>query len=863
MLREARLGIARLGATRLGDYRPYVFLSVDGVARRLRIDHLTVRDTEGGIPNTATMRVSGFDPQEGQAVRLGLGALDAAHSIFAGHILKTSRIYEADNVENVAYDLTCISYEWRLNRHKVNARFMSQSATTIATSLIASYAPDFTVANVAAGLPSLEEFTLTNEDLTDALDRLTDRIGGAWYVDESKDLHLFISETLSATAIDDTHRDASQVRWDRDLSPVRTRVVVEGAGVTAAAPAVPGDTALAVDDLLWYDETGGTVTSGPQRITYTGVVAGGAGALIGTTITPTNGPSVTRRAQAGSLGTGDYTWKVTFVTASGETLPSPASIVATFGGAVNPPASAPTVAKLIGGNLSAGAYQWKVAFLDGDGNETLASGASASLTMDSVADPSSAAVASLAGGGTSDKNGLYNYKYTFTNGSVETAPSSLSNDVFPGSGNTAVRLAKSSLSSPPAGWSINIYVKSYEPDSSNVVYRRMAPTSQDATYYYDDNSVASVKTNPAAPSSSTATYRSASLTSIPVSLDANITKRRIYRTAANGSTFKKVADLNDNTTTTYTDTLADASLGSTELGTATSFYTAADLSSIPIGPSGTTQRKIYRTAANGSTYGLQSTIANNTSTTATDTTADGSLGAAPPSSDTSGLTSTAGEVAAGSTSIPVTSTAAFRSAGGWAFIGSMPIRYTGYSGTALTGIPALGQDGSLGTTVKYGVEIVAAPMLVGIPASGAGAILYDIASGDEVNLLVTRDDLAAQSALTELLTASGETPADGVVEEYIQDRRLSSTEATARAQAQLDLVKDPLVSVRYETRDRFTRAGRDVTFTSTVLGLTGTFKIQSVTISDFDGLQRTWPRRQVNASSRRFTFEALLRQGRA
>src|SRR4029079_12447551 len=69
MVREARLGIARLGAPRLGDYRPYVFLSVDGVARRLRIDHLTVRDTEGGIPNTATMRGSGLEPQEGKAGR--------------------------------------------------------------------------------------------------------------------------------------------------------------------------------------------------------------------------------------------------------------------------------------------------------------------------------------------------------------------------------------------------------------------------------------------------------------------------------------------------------------------------------------------------------------------------------------------------------------------------------------------------------------------------------------------------------------------------------------------------------------------------------------------------------------------------
>lgn len=61
------------------------------------------------------------------------------------------------------------------------------------------------------------------------------------------------------------------------------------------------------------------------------------------------------------------------------------------------------------------------------------------------------------------------------------------------------------------------------------------------------------------------------------------------------------------------------------------------LSNIPLGPSGTTARKVYRTVAAGSAYKLQSTIANNTATTLTDNTADASLGAAPPTLDTSNL----------------------------------------------------------------------------------------------------------------------------------------------------------------------------------------------------------------------------------
>jgi hypothetical protein len=56
-----------------------------------------------------------------------------------------------------------------------------------------------------------------------------------------------------------------------------------------------------------------------------------------------------------------------------------------------------------------------------------------------------------------------------------------------------------------------------------------------------------------------------------------------------------------------------------------------DLSGIEIGPTGTTQRKVYRTIAGDTgNHLLVATIADNTTTTYSDTTADGSLGAASP-----------------------------------------------------------------------------------------------------------------------------------------------------------------------------------------------------------------------------------------
>lgn len=84
--------------------------------------------------------------------------------------------------------------------------------------------------------------------------------------------------------------------------------------------------------------------------------------------------------------------------------------------------------------------------------------------------------------------------------------------------------------------------------------------------------------------------------------------------------------------------------GETQAGTPTAAVTVADktvngkveLSAIPLGGSAVTSRKLYRTAAGGSTYLLLDTIADNTTSTYTDNIADSALGAGAPSTNTTG-----------------------------------------------------------------------------------------------------------------------------------------------------------------------------------------------------------------------------------
>jgi hypothetical protein len=175
------------------------------------------------------------------------------------------------------------------------------------------------------------------------------------------------------------------------------------------------------------------------------------------------------------------------------------------------------------------------------------------------------------------------------------------------------------------------------------------------------------------------------LTGLPIG-PGGTTQRKIYRTSVGGAagSEKLLATIADNTTVSYVDAVPDGSLGAvlpasntagiappgaaavataagTTLGvgayryqvtfvnaggettggveftiTTTTSNTNVNLTSIPTGPTGTTQRKIYRTAVGGAagTEKLVTTIADNTTTTFTDNVADASLGVAIPTSNT-------------------------------------------------------------------------------------------------------------------------------------------------------------------------------------------------------------------------------------
>lgn len=332
-----------------------------------------------------------------------------------------------------------------------------------------------------------------------------------------------------------------------------------------------------------------------------------------------------------------------------------------------------------------------------------------------------------------------------------------------------------------------------------------------------------------------------------ITADPKVNSVNIYRTKANGATF--YAETSGSGGWVTVGQVADAALGGAA-GASITAFDAAYLSTVPVSASASvTQRKIYRTAVNGSQLKLLTTIANNTATTFYDNVADAALGANAPTSDTSGLTDNR-QVPAGSTSLTVSDTTPFDAAGGWVAVGSLPVKYTGISGSDLTGVPASG-DGSLSSTVRYGTQVLRYAELTGIPASGAGSIAHTLPQGTDVNIRITRNDTAAQAAVAALEGG------DGIHELVVKDNRLNEASCILRGDAELLVAKDVLVQLAAVSSDPNARAGRMFTVNVAEWGINVSLRIQSAEVRHETGY--AWPQRRLTTTSQRRSLYDVLR----
>jgi hypothetical protein len=873
--------IMRGGASRGGYVSSQVFIAIDGVhvgfgatPHRVLLDTLTITDELDETPNTCGFRLNGLVPAAGAEVVLTLGSKNAATRLYAGFALTVQQLYVGDKPANVQADVRCVDYTWQFGFLTVTKQYRNLSATAVAQLLILTYAAanGFTSGAVDPNLPVLDEITFTNEPLDAVLTRIARRIGGYWFVDYQKVVHLFLEDdpAQAPVPLTPTHKSLRAFQTSADRTQVLTRVYVEGRGSNALAPVAPGETMIplaAVDmfavgpDVFVKVSPQGS-TGGAQHLTYTGVTEGGAGALVGSGTAPSSAP-VGALTSGGAVTVGDHYYLYTWRSASGESLASPPALVTISGTApvgIGPDLSIDPGAGLV----TPGTYRYGSTQITAAGESVVAGDVPAVCTTTTPTPLLPPSVRRNPGYSTNvagaRDNVLFRVSYRSTTGvspavygpsAPYTLPDILSNE--------SMIVTIPPVTTTAGAVYCDLHIQNTSTDNIWRQLRVGMPVPVAPAGGMD--LVMGTETTKPNPAVDTGGFPVARVTVVVKAGGAGVTARRVYRTKQNGTQKYFLREVAGSAQTSFLDTAADSTLV-TLAPTGGVLAQTVTVTGIATGPKGagggpvTTARTLYRTTAGLAAWGTVATIADNTTTTFVDTLADASLGPlGPPVTDTAGLLADGGQVLAGAPTIPVSGTGAFPAAGGWVLAGNNRIHYTGVASAALTGIPTSG-DGSIGTTIPYGQPATLAPLLTGIPTSGAGAITAPIVAGDELYLVVQRDDPARQGTVATMVKSG-----PGVREEWVQDRRLSIAEARNRADATLATRPLEDVTVTYQCRDRRTAAGKTVTVNLPApTNVFGTFKIQSVTINNFRPYPTQYPTYTVTASSRRFNFEDWLRR---
>jgi len=356
-----------------------VLLTLSGVdvTGNARWGSCAIQDVLNAAPNTATLALD-IRPTVGQDVKIGLGSLATSDLLFGGTIQEVGESYQ-DLYQNLIWPVTCTDYTFLINRRRPFGTWVATSATTIAQSLVTNYASGFTSVGVAASLEAVSIVFDGSDDFMTCIGRLATLIGGYCYVDYGKDVHLFLTEVTSApNPIDATHRPLNEpapITFHTDGSQVRNRVYGKGHADPTPCAVLAADTIVPLVSTVMFGTVtaGGTALAGTtsdgaqsQILTYTGVQAGGAGSFVGPGVAPSVKPTL-RGAVGAGFSDGDRTWAYTWVTAAGESLPSPLSVTVTAATVPTPGAiDAVTTGAVVVGGPRAGAIQYALTLVKYD-----------------------------------------------------------------------------------------------------------------------------------------------------------------------------------------------------------------------------------------------------------------------------------------------------------------------------------------------------------------------------------------------------------------------------------------------------------------------------------------------------------------
>lgn len=854
-----------------------------------RYGTLGIHNAFAALPDTGSLvfdqRVNG-----GEGIRIGLGGLDAPHLIFGGEIQTPTQDFD-ESLSNKKWPTQIVDYTFELNKTRPFGSWTNVSASDVVREIVL---PPFTANGVQDDLPFVSIIFDGQSDFMTCLNALATAISDTLNIataDVGYDRDVSLGFAIPADgptkldAFNLTLQRTPNIKITTDLSQLRTLFRGRGHGENVPCDVPAGEFILPIDDAVMFNPNGGLCVAGEtsggaqfERMPYAGIQLGGAGTLLGPGVGPSAAPTLIA-VSGTALAAGTYRGAYTFVTGIGESQPSPAAYV-TLGDVPDPQAGdAPTPSN----DTSTWSTQGYGAIGD-----TLQVG----ITFDGGYGVNRSAImpgGSIVIAATNPVWGVHPCVQTFT--ATITRPSILVayfSIWVRVNGGAWIEVTRENIqsNSTPIGVPVNIGLR-YLLNTGSFGGPLPAPDR---------------------------TMRSIAATNIAVG-PTQVTNRKYYRSAVNAFQLQLHTTIANNTATAIAnDTKADGALGANAPlgdasglpqvagqinggspvllvasaapfqpnggwaaagpnfiryagiggqeaptagptvaaaagsgmdpgvhGYAVTFVTAqgeslpspvvfvttggsnnnATVTNVPIGPTGTTARNYYRTFANQAQLKFLGQLPGNILTTGgvPDTIPDNSLGANAPTRDTSGLDAR----------------------------------------SFLLGVPAFG-PGAMTTTMNYGQQVTPVPALVGINAWNG--LRIPIAKGSAVHIFVERNNLGAQSILSQIELDENGNTTSGIHEDLFVDERFGEQLLIQTCDALLAKYSKVILRADYYTYDQLTKSGRIVLIDSAWCGF-GTdtdapFLIQDVQLGQIDTIAGVYPLRKVVASSVLFTVQNLL-----
>lgn len=146
----------------------------------------------GQTGNTATITIDGTSnsPQVGELIEV-TDPFDSDRLLFRGTLQSYDMTYEGQT-DQLVYTARCVDFTYLLNKYFPVGTYTNVSVSTVVTDLVSKFAPGFTAVHVQTNLAMVSVTLDGSQSFSQVLTGLGAAIGGGhWYVDDEQDIHFF------------------------------------------------------------------------------------------------------------------------------------------------------------------------------------------------------------------------------------------------------------------------------------------------------------------------------------------------------------------------------------------------------------------------------------------------------------------------------------------------------------------------------------------------------------------------------------------------------------------------------------------------------------------------------------------------